>query len=162
MLAEHVFFLQFVTKNGEVQLKNSQDIGAKESLFTSHFITSHEMKRQWCFDIQPWVDICPPLPVPSKVHLGCTCLHIHSIDHLTIPVFWLVEGPAALASHWSRYALCWSPFLDEKRVDKREGSAVHSTLQEGRFRQLVRILGPVLQDKALSLDHMLLNRGEHL
>ena len=52
--------------------------------------------------------------------------------------------------------------MDEKRVDKREGSAVHSTLQEGRLRQLVRILGPVLQDKALSLDHMLLKRGEHL
>ena len=87
------FFLQFVTENGEVQLKNSQDIGAKESLSTSHFITSHEMKRQWCFDIQPWVDICPPLSVPSKVHLGCTCTFIPSI---TWPF---------LSSDWSRAQL---------------------------------------------------------
>ena len=95
------------------------------------------MKRQWCFDVQPWVDICPPLSVPSKVHLWCTCTFIPSI---TWPF---------LSSDWSRAQLHLLPIGQDmhsadhlswtkKRVDKREGSAVHSTLQEGRFKQLVK------------------------
>ena len=165
MLAEQVFFW-FVTENGEEQLKKHpvwiHKMSGQKS-YSPHHISSqamNEMKRQWCYDIQPWVDICPPLSVPSKVHLWCTCTFIPSI---TWPF---------LSSNWSRAQLhllligqdmhsadhlSWT----KKRVDKREGSAVHSTLQ-GRFKQLVRMLGPVLQDKVLSLENLLLKRGKHL
>ena len=71
-----------------------------------------------CFNIQSSVDICPTLcpfksapplhpPNPSRIHL-------------THAVFWLVECSGALASYWSRDALCWSPCLGGKKGGIKE------------------------------------------
>ena len=94
------------------------------------------------FNILPSVEVCPTL-CPFK---SAPLLHPPnpSLHHLTAPVFWLVECSGALASYWSRDALCWSPCLGGKKGDKREGSMVQSTLQGRR--------GHIMECSALSFN----------